>query len=141
MDNVVDRLDDAIKLYVTKLTRDSLDEREGRRAMEIISFTINLEHIGDIIDKNLCELAGKKIKRRYQFSAEGAAELTAFHKRVLESLQAAFGIFMTRRRRGGPTAASRKDRAAQSRAGSGRPAFRAAARGPAGKPGDDLTAS
>jgi phosphate:Na+ symporter len=95
LDNVVDRLEDAIKLYVTKLTREALDEREGRRAMEIISFTINLEHIGDIIDKNLCELAVKKIKRRYQFSAEGAAELTAFHKRVCEGVQAAFGIFMT----------------------------------------------
>ena len=94
-DNIVDKLDDAIKLYVTKLTRDSLDEREGRRAMEIVSFTINLEHIGDIIDKNLCELAAKKIKRRYQFSPEGAAELAAFHKRVCECLQAAFGIFMT----------------------------------------------
>ena len=95
MDNIVDRLNEAIKLYITKLTRDSLDEREGRRAMEIISFTINLEHIGDIIDKNLCELAVKKIKRRYQFSAEGATELTGFHKRACDSLQAAFGIFMT----------------------------------------------
>lgn len=95
MDDIVDRLNEAIKLYVTKLTRDSLDEREGRRAMEIISFTINLEHIGDIIDKNLCELAIKKIKKRYQFSAEGAAELSAFHKRVVDCLQAAFGIFMT----------------------------------------------
>jgi phosphate:Na+ symporter len=95
MDNVVDRLDEAIKLYITKLTRDSLDDREGHRAMEIISFTINLEHIGDIIDKNLCQLALKKIKRSYQFSTEGATELTAFHKRVCECLQAAFGIFMT----------------------------------------------
>jgi phosphate:Na+ symporter len=93
-DNVVDRLNEAIKLYVTKLTRDSLDEREGRRAMEIISFTINLEHIGDIIDKNLCELAVKKIKRRCQFSTEGAAELISFHNRICESLQAAFGVFM-----------------------------------------------
>jgi phosphate:Na+ symporter len=95
LDNVVDRLNEAIKLYITKLTRDALDEREGRRAMEIVSFTINLEHIGDIIDKNLCELATKKIKRGYQFSPEGAAELTAFHKRVCASLQAAFSIFMT----------------------------------------------
>ena len=95
MDNIVDRLNEAIKLYITKLTRGSLDEREGRRAMAIVSFTINLEHIGDIIDKNLSELAAKKIKRRYQFSAEGAAELAAFHKRVCESLQVAFGIFMT----------------------------------------------
>jgi len=95
MDNNVDGLDEAIKLYVTKLTRGSLDEREGKRAMEIISFAINLEHIGDIIDKNLSELATKKIKRRFQFSPEGADELSAFHKRTLDALRIAFGVFMS----------------------------------------------
>ncbi|HEU5272220.1 MAG TPA: Na/Pi cotransporter family protein [Xanthobacteraceae bacterium] len=95
MDNAVDRLDEAVKLYVTRLTRGSLDEREGRRAMEIISFAINLEHIGDIIDKNLSELAAKKIKRKLQFSSDGAAELEAFHKRILESLRLALGTFMS----------------------------------------------
>ena len=95
MDNSVDALDEAIKLYLTKLTRGSLDEREGRRAMEIISFTINLEHIGDIIDKNLSELATKKIKRKFQFSPEGAEELSAFHKRTMDSLRIAFGVFMS----------------------------------------------
>jgi phosphate:Na+ symporter len=95
MDNTVDRLDEAIKLYLTKLTRGSLEEHEGRRATEIISFVINLEHIGDIIDKNLCEVAAKKIRRKLQFSNEGAAELTAFHKSVIESLKSAFGIFMS----------------------------------------------
>jgi len=94
-DNAVDRLDEAIKLYVTKLTRGSLDEREGRRAMEIISFAINLEHMGDIIDKNLSELAAKKIKRKLQFSSDGAAEIAAFHKRILESLRLALGTFMS----------------------------------------------
>jgi phosphate:Na+ symporter len=95
MDNAVDKLDEAIKLYVTKLTRGSLNDREGHRAMEIISFTINLEHIGDIIDKNLSELAVKKIKRKFQFSSEGAEELAAFHKRILESLRIAFAVFMS----------------------------------------------
>ena len=95
MDNTVDRLEEAIKLYVTRLTRGSLDDREGQRAMEIISFAINLEHIGDIIDKNLCELAAKKIKRKIAFSADGAAELAAFHKRILDSLRLAFSIFMS----------------------------------------------
>lgn len=94
-DNAVDGLNEAIKLYVTKLTRGSLDEREGQRAMEIVSFAINLEHIGDIIDKNLSELAGKKIKRRLEFSSEGAAELAAFHKRTIDSLRIAFAVFMS----------------------------------------------
>lgn len=95
MDDTVDRLDEAIKLYVTKLTRGSLDDREGQRAMEIITFAINLEHIGDIIDKNLSESAAKKIKRNIQFSPDGAAELVAFHKQIVDSLRLAFSVFMS----------------------------------------------
>jgi phosphate:Na+ symporter len=94
-DDIVDRLDEAIKLYLTKLTRESLDDREGHRAMEIISFSLNLEHIGDIIDKNLMELAAKKTKRQLVFSSQGAAELEAYHQDVLESLKLAFSVFMT----------------------------------------------
>ena len=94
MDHVVDRLDEAIKLYVTRVTRDSLDDQDGRRAMEIISFAINLEHIGDIIDKHLLEIAAKKIKYKFDFSKEGAAELTAFYDRIIENLKLAFCIFM-----------------------------------------------
>ncbi|HVY19610.1 MAG TPA: Na/Pi cotransporter family protein [Bauldia sp.] len=95
MDDAVDKLDEAIKLYVTKLTRGSLDEREARRAMEIISFSINLEAAGDIIDKNLSELAAKKIKKKLQFSPEGAAELAAFHRRIMESFRLGLGVFMS----------------------------------------------
>lgn len=94
-DSAVDRLHEAIKLYVVRLTRGSLDEQEGRRAMEIIAFVINMEHIGDIIDKNLMELAAKKIKRGLQFSAQGAEELRAMHKRVLDDMRLAFGIFIS----------------------------------------------
>ena len=95
MDNAADKLDEAIKLYLTRLTRESLDERDGHRAMEIISFSINLEHIGDIIDKNLMELAQKKIKRKLIFSKQGAAELEAFHQEVLSNLKLAFSVFMS----------------------------------------------
>lgn len=95
MDDAVDRLHGAIKLYVVRVTRDSLDEREARRAMEIIAFAMNLEHIGDIIDMNLMELAAKKIKRMLRFSKEGAEELEAMHRRLLEDLKLAFGIFLS----------------------------------------------
>lgn len=94
-DDAVDRLDEAVKLYVTKLTRESLSEQDGHRAMEIISFSINLEHVGDIIDKNLMELAAKKIKRKVVFSKEGAAELESFHQEVFDNLKLAFSVFMS----------------------------------------------
>lgn len=95
LDNAVDRLHESIKLYVIKVTRGSLDEREGRRAMEVIGLATNLEHIGDIVDKNLMELAAKKIRRKLQFSKEGAAELEAIHRRGLENLKLAFGTFLS----------------------------------------------
>jgi phosphate:Na+ symporter len=38
--------------------------------------------------------AMKKIKYKYQFSKEGAAELAAIHKRILDSFKVAIGVFM-----------------------------------------------
>ena len=95
-DNAVDRLYEAIKLYLIQISRTELGEEDGRRYVEILTFTTNLEHIGDIIDKNLMELAAKKIRNRYAFSAEGMAELRAFHARVLENLRLALNVFTTR---------------------------------------------
>ena len=95
-DDAVDALHEAIKLHVTKLTRGSLDDREGHRATEIISFCINLEHVGDIVDKNLMELAAKKIKHGYTFSKEGSDDIRKFHALVMENLRLAFNVFTTR---------------------------------------------
>ena len=95
MDDAVDSLNEAVKLYVTRMTRDSLDDRDGFRAMEIVSFAINLEHVGDIVEKNLMDLASKKIRRGITFSKEGEAELVEFHQQVLDSLRLSVGIFMS----------------------------------------------
>jgi phosphate:Na+ symporter len=95
-DNAVDQLYEAIKLYLVQVSRNELGEEDGKRYVEILTFTTNLEHIGDIIDKNLMELATKKIRNRYAFSSEGMAELRAFHTRVLENLRLALNVFTTR---------------------------------------------
>jgi phosphate:Na+ symporter len=95
-DNVIDRLHEAIKLYLIQVSRSGLDESESRRHVDILTFTTNLEHVGDIIDKNLMELAAKKIRNRLTFSAEGQGELRAFHARVAENMKLAFNVFMSR---------------------------------------------
>ncbi|SFV11231.1 Na/Pi cotransporter family protein [Pseudoduganella namucuonensis] len=94
-DDAVDRLHEAVKLYVINVTHGSLDEAEARRALEVLSLAINLEHIGDIIDKNLMELAGKKIKRQLQFSEEGARELREFHRVVHDNLRLSMTVFLS----------------------------------------------
>jgi phosphate:Na+ symporter len=95
-DNVVDGLHEAIKLYLVKASKAEMSDDESRRFVEILTFTTNLEHIGDIIDKNLMELAAKKIRKQLSFSPEGLDELRAFHGRIAETMRLAFNVFATR---------------------------------------------
>src|SRR6185312_14590738 len=84
-DNAVDSLHEAIKLYLVKASKAEMSEEESRRYIEILSFTANLEHVGDIVDKNLMELAAKKIKHGYAFSKEGEDDIRRFHTLVMEN--------------------------------------------------------
>ena len=94
MDDDVDELYTAIKLYLTQMNRDALEERESKRWADIISFTINLEHVGDVIDKNLIEIAEKKIRKNLTFSAAGMQEICDLHARVLANLQLGLNVFI-----------------------------------------------
>lgn len=98
-DDQVDRLHTAIKLYLAKLGRGHLDEAEGRRVNDIMAFAINLEHVGDIIDKNLMEMAAKRLRHGLQFSAEDFHEVEELHRRTLENLRTALGTFIAEDRR------------------------------------------
>ena len=95
LDDAVDSLHEAIKLHLVRITQESLDDVESRRAMEIMTLSVNLEHIGDIIDKNLMELTQKKIRRQLQFSAMGQEEIAAFVRLIQESLQLALSVFLS----------------------------------------------
>lgn len=95
-DDGVDTIHESIKLYLVKVSRNELSEQESRRLFEIITLITNLEHIGDVIDKNLRELAEKKIRKRYSFSPEGLAEIRDFHHRVASALALALNVFATR---------------------------------------------
>ena len=59
-----------------------------------MSITINLEHVGDIVDKNLLEMAEKKIRKRLSFSEAGMAEICELHARVLANLQLGLNVFI-----------------------------------------------
>src|SRR5262245_46256709 len=95
MDDTLDRLHNAIKLHLTAISReDGLSEADAKRCSDILAFTINLEHVGDILDRSLRELAAKKIKQRLTFSEEGLREIAAMHQSLLDDLHLATSVFM-----------------------------------------------
>jgi phosphate:Na+ symporter len=94
IDDSVDELYSAIKYYLTKISRSELDEREGRRWTDIISFTINMEQIGDIIERVLLDLEDKKIKKGRQFSEAGMQEIHELTQHLLDNLRLAMSVFL-----------------------------------------------
>ncbi|MDQ5848008.1 MAG: Na/Pi cotransporter family protein [Pseudomonadota bacterium] len=94
MDDDVDELYTSIKLYLTQIGREALDERDARRWADIISFTINMEHVGDIIERILDELVAKKIAHRLEFSEAGMAEIADMHARLVANLRLGMNVFL-----------------------------------------------
>ena len=94
MDDTVDELYSDIKYYLTKISRESLSENEGRRWTDIISFTINMEQIGDIIERVLVDIEDKKIKRGREFSQAGMNEITELHGRLIHNLRLGMSVFL-----------------------------------------------
>ena len=94
LDDTVDELYSAIKYYLTKISREALGDEESRRWTDIISFTINMEQIGDIIERILLDIEDKKIKKNRSFSDAGMAEICELHARLIDNLRLGMSVFL-----------------------------------------------
>jgi phosphate:Na+ symporter len=94
LDDTVDELYSAIKYYLTKISREALGEEESRRWTDIISFTINMEQIGDIVERILIDVEDKKIKTGRSFSEAGMAEICELHARLVDNLRLGMSVFL-----------------------------------------------
>jgi phosphate:Na+ symporter len=94
MDDIVDDLYTAVKLYLTQISREALEESEGRRWTDIVSFTINMEQVGDIIERIITDIEDKKIDKGRTFSEAGLAEIVDLHGRLIANLQLGLAVFL-----------------------------------------------
>jgi len=86
-DDQLDYLEREIKLFIARLGRETMSSDMAQKEIALISFIGNLENIGDIIDKNLMELARKKLYQARRFSDAGWAEIQEFHGMVSKNLE------------------------------------------------------
>ncbi len=94
MDDTVDELYSDIKYYLTKISREALGENEARCWTDIISFTINMEQIGDIIERVIQDIEDKKISPGREFSQAGMAEICDLHARLVDNLRLGMSVFL-----------------------------------------------
>jgi phosphate:Na+ symporter len=83
----VDSLTHATKSYLANILRQPLSRTEFQRCMGLAHIVTDLEHVGDIIEKNIAHLAESKIYSGCDFSDEGWEELNIMHQRVCNLME------------------------------------------------------
>jgi phosphate:Na+ symporter len=109
LDDVLDKLNTAIKSYLTSLDPEAMSDADHRRVTEILAFATNMEQAGDIVDKNLLGVATRKLKRGLAFSKEGEGELLAMIDRLTANLRATASLFMREDERAARLLATEKE--------------------------------
>lgn len=109
IDDVLDKLNTAIKAYVTALDGDALSDADIRRAREILAFATNLEQAGDIVARNLLGIANRLDKRGLAFSESGRDELLSMIDRLIANIRTAASLFMSGDERAARLLASEKE--------------------------------
>ncbi len=94
-DDVLDNLHKAIKLYMAQMTRGSLDPAEAKQYVQILSYSTNIEAVGDTIDKSMMEMAMVKIRSHKRFSVQGWEEILDIHNQVMETIRLSQSVFVT----------------------------------------------
>ena len=59
-----------------------------------MSFTINLEHVGDIVEHIIDDLEEKKISKGRSFSEAGLREIEELHGRLMGTLRLGLNVFL-----------------------------------------------
>ncbi|MGL4315068.1 MAG: Na/Pi cotransporter family protein [Pseudomonas sp.] len=94
LDDDVDALYSAVKLYLAQMPRDELAAHDSRRWAEIIELAVNLEHAGDLIEQMVGKLDNHKRSRHYSFSASGLEELTGLLGLLQDNLRLGLNVFL-----------------------------------------------
>lgn len=93
----VDRRQAEVKSYLSRLGREASEE-DRRQSITVLDYVINMEHIGDILEKGLAAGIRKKIGLRLRFSDAGYQELDRMFLMTQDNLRLAQTVFMTRDR-------------------------------------------
>lgn len=109
IDDVLDKLNTAIKAYVTALDGDALSDADIRCAREILAFATNIEQAGDIVARNLLGIANRLDKRGLAFSETGRDELLSMIDRLIANVRTAASLFMSGDERAARLLASEKE--------------------------------
>nr|WP_314578453.1 Na/Pi cotransporter family protein [uncultured Pseudomonas sp.] len=91
----IEVLYNAIKLYLAQMPREDLSDQDNRRWAEIIELSINLELASGLIERMLRKVQQQKTSQRRSFSDVGLEELSGLHEQLMANLRLGLSVFLS----------------------------------------------
>ena len=109
LDDRLDRLNSAIKGYLTRLDPDALNDTDIRRQQEVLVFTTNLESAGDVVDHNVMGFLVRRLKQGLALPEHERQEAVRLLERLMVTLRAAAAVLLTEDARAARLLATEKE--------------------------------
>ncbi|MBS0560041.1 MAG: Na/Pi cotransporter family protein [Proteobacteria bacterium] len=93
-DDVIDRLNAAIKAYLSALDPETMTEDDHQRLSEILTFATNLEAAGDVIDRNVMGHLQRRLKRGTPLPETEREEGQRLLARLTANVRSAAAVFI-----------------------------------------------
>ncbi|MGN7294316.1 Na/Pi cotransporter family protein [Rhizobium sp. SAFR-030] len=94
-DTILDRLNTAVKRYLTSIDPEELSGSDRRRLNEILLFSTGLEHAGDVLDQNVLPRLAKRLRRGIKLSKDEHRDLVHLLDRLSTNARTAAALFMS----------------------------------------------
>ncbi len=95
IDDILDRLNTAIRSYLVSLDPESLTEDDDKRIAAILAFASHLEQAGDMIDRSALATLARQLKRGLVLADAGRADAQLMLEHLGANLRLAATVFMT----------------------------------------------
>ncbi|MBP7140657.1 MAG: Na/Pi cotransporter family protein [Opitutaceae bacterium] len=94
-DDVVDRMNVEIKEYLSRIA-ENRDAEDTNWQFTLLAYSAELEAVGDLVDKHLCDALLKQRSERVEMVEADRRHLEEAYRRALHSLDVAIGLLTTR---------------------------------------------
>jgi phosphate:Na+ symporter len=86
-DNKIDEYEKNITMFLVSIYEEESSDKISRKTQDLLYIVDEIEHIGDVISKNIMVSIKKRIDNNYFFSEEGFQEIKMFHAEIMKTYE------------------------------------------------------
>ncbi|MDD3804019.1 MAG: Na/Pi cotransporter family protein [bacterium] len=86
-DNAIDEYEKNVTMFLVSIYKEEASEQVSKKTQDMLYIADEIEHIGDVVSKNIMTSVKKRMDNNYYFSEEGFRDLKMFHSEVMKTYE------------------------------------------------------